>query len=276
MGDLLRAIREAEAEPEHPYFVCLDEMNLARVEHYFADILSVMETGRRSPDGRWITDTVVLSSGSDLLTPSDEGADRFPPLQSLPDNLVLFGTVNVDESTYPFSRKVLDRANTIEFNTVDFRLQPEAQVGAPLKLDDLQRLGESLCHRPYRKLPDVRAGHPAVNWNEPLIEINAILESEGLHFGYRVRDEILIYMAYAIDLIESLPRADASFDEATAFDFQIMQKILPRLSGPGEMLRDVVGQLVVYCEGRYLRSEKKLKSMLRRLDRTGFTQFWAG
>ncbi|MSS71665.1 MAG: hypothetical protein EXS64_09260 [Candidatus Latescibacteria bacterium] len=221
MGDLLRAIREAEARPDRPYFVCLDEMNLARVEHYFADILSVMETGRRFPDGKWSTDTISLSSGSCSLVPSEDETDPPPTRQSIPNNLVLFGTVNVDESTYPFSRKVLDRANTIEFNEIDFRLQTEAWNDSPLNLDHLQGLGEFLGYRPYRKLPDVREGHPAVRWNQALIEINDILEPEELHFGYRVRDEVLIYMAYAIDLIESLPASSTTFDEPSAFDFQI-------------------------------------------------------
>lgn len=279
VGPLLRAIQEAQARPERPYFVCLDEMNLARVEHYFADLLSLMETGRRFPDGRWATDAIILSSGSEPLLPSDGASDPIPPRQPIPDNLLLFGTVNVDESTYPFSKKVLDRANTIEFNAVDLRLHNDVsdiRDDPLLNLDDLQRLGEFLCYRPYRKLPDVREGHPAVRWNDALMEINAILEPEDLHFGYRVRDEILIYMAYAIDLIESLPPGSQTFDEATAFDFQIAQKILPRLSGPAETLRDVLTHLSEYCSGRYLRSERKLRQMLRRLERTGFSHFWAG
>lgn len=276
MGDLLRAIREAETQPERPYFVCLDEMNLARVEHYFSDILSVMETGRRLPDGRWSTDPITLSSGSDPLIPSDDGSDPTPPRQPIPDNLVFFGTINVDESTYPFSRKVLDRANTIEFSAVDFRLLDDIWSGPPLNLDDLQRLGEFFCHRPYRKLPDVREGHPSVRWNEALIEINAILEPEDLHFGYRVRDEILIYMAYAIDLIESIPPENRALDEPTAFDFQVLQKILPRLSGPGEILRDVLIPLAEYCSGRYPMSERKLRTMLKRIEKTGFSHFWVG
>jgi hypothetical protein len=227
-------------------------MNLARVEHYFADILSVMETGRRFPDGRWTTDPLTLSSGSDSLVPLEleDGSGPLPSRQPIPDNLIFFGTVNVDESTYPLSKKVLDRANTIDFSEIDLRLQPGTRDEPPLNLDPLQHLGEFLSYRPYRKLPDLREGHLAARWNQAIVEINQILEPEDLHFGYRVRDEILLYMAYAIDLIESFPPPRPGFDEPAAFDFQILQKILPRLSGPGEMLRGALESLASCCEGR--------------------------
>ena len=91
--------------PEDPYFVLLDEMNLARVEHYFSDILSVMES-RKWQDGKMVTST--------LLRDESENKEI-----KLPTNLYIIGTVNMDETTYPFSKKVLDRANTIEFNRVE-------------------------------------------------------------------------------------------------------------------------------------------------------------
>ena len=103
-GPLTEMIEHALDNPQLPHFVLLDEMNLARVEYYFSDLLSVMESRRR------VGDEIVSSN---LLDEKDTGrAIR------LPENLYIVGTVNMDETTQPFSKKVLDRANTIEFNEV--------------------------------------------------------------------------------------------------------------------------------------------------------------
>jgi 5-methylcytosine-specific restriction endonuclease McrBC GTP-binding regulatory subunit McrB len=101
--------------PELPYFICLDEMNLARVEYYFSDIVSLMETRRLNEDNEIITNTLLSEEqiGRDSVSISTYG-DVY-----IPQNLYIIGTVNMDETTFPFSKKVLDRANTIEFNKVD-------------------------------------------------------------------------------------------------------------------------------------------------------------
>src|SRR5699024_10911433 len=104
-GPLTKVIKKAEKNPELPFFVLLDEMNLARVEYYFSDILSVMES-RRWKDGK--------VTSSNLLSKETAGTNI-----KLSNNLYIIGTVNMDETTHPFSKKVLDRANTIEFNRVD-------------------------------------------------------------------------------------------------------------------------------------------------------------
>ena len=281
VGDLLSSILKAELEPERPFFVCLDEMNLARVEYYFADMLSLMETGRRGEAGRWIFDPLPLFSEPNLLHPSTDDNTKLPSRQVLPDNLFILGTVNVDESTVPFSRKVLDRANTVEFSAVDLHLPIESPLPFQVDLDELNRLGSALLFRPFRKLSDIRDNHPARKWNNPLIEINTLLAAYDLQFGYRVRDEILVYMAYAIDLLETFPHAlktslKPSFDENIAFDFQIIQKILPRISGPSELLDDLLQNFFIYCQGKYLKSECKIQYMIKKLHRTGDTSFWSG
>lgn len=104
-GAIIDFIKNASDDLEHPYFLCLDEMNLARVEYYLSDFLSVIET-RKWTDERIKTDIITL----------DKAADKEYPALSLPENLYVVGTVNMDETTFPFSKKVLDRANTIEFS----------------------------------------------------------------------------------------------------------------------------------------------------------------
>ena len=270
-GALLQAMREAQADPGRPYFACLDEMNLARVEHYFADFLSIMETARRTPDGAWTTDPIELARGRDSM-PADDLGD-IPMQLPIPPNFFVAGTVNMDETTYAFSPKVLDRANTVAFDRIDLALSdvdPDAQIDSTA----LHALGSSLIDRPYRQLEDIRQRSEVIAWNQPLEELNAILAEEDLHFGYRVRDEILIYMAYALDLIDGLPSHAHAFAPNDAFDYQILQKILPRLSGAGDELAELLNRLIAFCDPAYPRTMQKLQRVKRRLDRTGFVSFW--
>ena len=270
-GALLQAMREAQADPGRPYFACLDEMNLARVEHYFADFLSIMETARRTPDGAWTTDPIELARGRDSM-PADDLGD-IPRQLPIPPNFFVAGTVNMDETTYAFSPKVLDRANTVAFDRIDLALSdvdPDAQIDSTA----LRALGSALIDRPYRQLEDIRQRNEVIAWNQPLEELNAVLAEEDLHFGYRVRDEILIYMAYALDLIDGLPSHAPAFAVNDAFDYQILQKILPRLSGAGDELAELLDRLIAFCDPAYPRTTQKLQRVKRRLDRTGFVSFW--
>ena len=118
-GVLLKFFKAALSDHTKPYFLCLDEMNLARVEYYLSDLLSVMETRERHGN-------VILTSP--VITAADYGGDVEAAAKygeiTLPQNLYIIGTVNMDETTFPFSRKVLDRANTIEFSFVDLAATP--------------------------------------------------------------------------------------------------------------------------------------------------------
>jgi len=102
---LIKVLENADANPNRPYFVVLDEMNLARVEYYFSDFLSVIES-RKWKDGKIVTSPVIPESITNKHI-------------TIPSNVYIIGTVNMDETTHPLSKKVLDRANTIEFNTVN-------------------------------------------------------------------------------------------------------------------------------------------------------------
>jgi energy-coupling factor transporter ATP-binding protein EcfA2 len=270
-GALLQAMLAAQADPDRPYFVCLDEMNLARVEHYFADFLSILETARRVPDGGWTTDQVVLAQGREQV--EAEGLGEMVSQMSIPSNLFVVGTVNMDETTYAFSPKVLDRANTVAFDEVDLGVL-DSESDVQIDSGQLRDLGLALCDRPYRQLEDIRHRTDVMAWNASIEAINDILQEENLHFAYRIRDEMLRYMAYALDLIESLSPDAPSFTPQDAFDYQILQKILPRLTGTGDEATDVLDALIKFCEGDYVRSAQKLGRMKRRLERTGFVSFW--
>ncbi len=164
-------------------------MNLARVEYYLSDFLSVIET-RDWSDKSIKTDKLVPKV---CYSGNDEATKLYQDL-NLPENLYIIGTVNMDETTFPFSKKVLDRANTIEFSYVDFKLSDleENEDVEPVKVDngffraDFLRLKKD-CKNQWETVLKV---------NDKLTTINEIFKSGDAHFGYRMRDEIIFYMLY--------------------------------------------------------------------------------
>ncbi|NHM30663.1 MrcB family domain-containing protein [Neobacillus terrae] len=269
-GPLTKVIKNAIQNPRLPFFVLLDEMNLARVEHYFSDILSVMES-RKWDNGEMITSTLL----SKEITGEEEDL-------RLPSNVYVIGTVNMDETTHPFSKKVLDRANTIEFNRVElgnlsFLMELEEKCSISIAQG---KLASEFLH-----LKDVYNLHPELveKVTIELVEINKSLQQINAHVGYRVRDEICFYMAY------NQEGQLMSFEKA--FDHCILQKILPRISGSDNrvesLLKDLFKQFtkMEYVERQsdseynienalHPNSAAKVLEMLRRLQVDGFTSFW--
>ncbi|MBE6023513.1 MAG: hypothetical protein E7231_09800 [Cellulosilyticum sp.] len=273
MGKLIEVISRAQEDLDKPYIICLDEMNLARVEYYFSDFLSLIESRRWSEDGRIITDAFT---GQDV--------ERY----SIPENVYIVGTVNMDETTFQFSKKVLDRANTIELSEVDLNYDFEEEQQGELQVTSLHN--EALRSQ-YLLLKECGAykevAREIISW---LVEINEYLKPSGLQFAYRVRDEIVFYMLYNEEL--------GLMETEEAFDYQILQKILPRIGGTSERIRKLILNLLGYCLGApekivgmtwaseieavdhlieeaiYPRSARKLLEMLRRFEEDGFTSFW--
>jgi 5-methylcytosine-specific restriction enzyme B len=210
------------------WFVILDEMNLAHVEYYFADLLSVLESGR---DAEGWTREPLRTSYPDLL--EDDG----PPRElRLPPNLYIIGTVNMDETTHAFSPKVLDRAFTIELTEVDFRdYPPPATDDAAQNLDDGQRqalLGAFSRNGRFHRIDKAEFGsvlvaHPELR--QHLQSLNTELQRDRFHFGYRVFDEIAQYLAVN-DETGVMP-----FREA--FDQAVFMKVMPKFSGSRARLR---------------------------------------
>jgi len=230
--NFLRFILKAHQDLAVPYFVLLDEMNLAKVEYYFADFLSVLESGR--DDGGFTKEAIRFQY--------PEGIDGPPRAFHLPPNLYFIGTVNVDETTYMFSPKVLDRAFTLELGTVNLEDYPGEQ-GEPLSEEVLEQLRAHL-------LPDfTRQGRFAVVdktrvskfaathdiYRQHLSTLNVLLRSHDLHFGYRVFDEIMMFLANA----EGSPVFDGFGPGGldAAFDAAVLMKVLPKFHGTRGKLR---------------------------------------
>ncbi|USG67338.1 DUF3578 domain-containing protein [Brevibacillus ruminantium] len=288
-GPLTEVLVEASNpdNEDNVYFICLDEMNLARVEHYFSDILSLMETQERKDD-RIVTNPLISTNqlGED---------DRvFYEGLFIPSNVVLIGTVNMDETTHPFSKKVLDRGNTIEFNYIQLDNFPDAEE--IYESDSERGVPASFLSSEYITLQEAYKDYSNLikESTEKLIKINLVLENIHAHIGFRVRDAICFYMVYN-ERFHLMTK-----DEA--FDFQLLQKILPRIQGSNlsvkrtlmELLKITLGdpRLQVdelmgdaallyeldlqkeYPNAPYKQSSRKLLYMLRRLEEDGFTSFW--
>lgn len=219
-GIIISIAKRAIDNPEVPYFVCLDEMNLARVEYYFSDILSVMETRK------FVNNHIVSSYMLDnVIFGDDNKAREVYGKVYFPENLYIIGTVNMDETTFPFSKKVLDRANVIEFNSVNLSysfddFEEELQINT---------LDNSIYHNNFLKSDFLKISECreykdiALKTIDELIKINNILERYNAHFGYRVRDEIVFYVIYAVK--ENLMEFEEAMDNA------VFSKILPKMGG---------------------------------------------
>jgi MoxR-like ATPase len=282
-GPLTEVLLEA-SKPENknkPFFVCLDEMNLARVEHYFSDLLSVLETQE------WRADRIMttpLIHEANLTT--EEDRKRYGNLY-FPDNVYLIGTVNMDETTHTFSKKVLDRANTIEFNYIRLDQYPDVEEEG----DDstLPSLTNDFLRTEYLQLIDIYPDKKVIieQTTSELVKINQILEQIHSQVGFRIRDVVCFYLIYN-ERFQLL-------DRNVAFDLQLSQKILPRIQGSNSSVRRVLLQLMEIALGKslpvnelmedasaikveettkYPQSARKLAFMLRRLEEDGFTSYW--
>ena len=269
-GPICDAFDRAVAEPTKPVLLCLDEMNLARVEYYLSDFLSVIESRERTDDGKVLTDPIAQYK------------------EGIPENLYIIGTVNMDETTFPFSKKVLDRANTIEFSYVDLLPGFDALAADAEPL----HLSNDFLRTQYLVLATDCGNEKAfvVEVCDELQKVNAILRNANAHVGYRVRDEIVFYML-------NNKNAENLLTYEQAFDNEIMQKILPRIQGSQTAIKNLLVELFKYCMGnysgldtesgnagkqmqamadsaKYPESAKKIGYMMTRYEEDGFTSYW--
>jgi hypothetical protein len=242
---LQRAIRSFRDQDGLAWFVILDEMNLARVEYYFADLLSVLESGR---DANGLTREPLR-----LYYPDDAEGDLPSREIQLPPNLYIVGTVNVDETTHAFSPKVLDRAFTLELTDVSFSDYPPISVdrtAAALSEVDQRRLLKDFTRQGLfaqidkTAVAEAIATHPELR--DRLANLNALLHPYQLHFGYRVFDEIATYVAAAeahrlYYHTETVAGIDAAFDAA------VLMKVLPKFHGSRGKLENPLKKVLAWC-----------------------------
>lgn len=319
-------IVKAWQHPEVPFFLCLDEMNLAPVEEYFAEFLSAIES-RSFEGGEYLTDPIIKpfnSFGEDVakkmvntLFPNFTAGDTESAITkvikhfrtrglTLPKNLIVIGTVNMDETTFSFSRKVLDRAMSVEMNEVNYDSfltdttddDLKAIVKAFEENDDAD-LNALLVdrHIEAREIID-DLGDDARFTIDYLKRINALLEGTPFKLGYRAANEALIYLQASQEFGQT--------DRISALDNFTLMKVLSRVEGDETKLKITdseadkeriakaevnvdeakqYGDLNILTALRHiitnqlgeqdkLHSVKKIDSMLSQLKRDHFVSFW--
>lgn len=289
----------------HPYWLCLDEMNLAPVEQYFADYLSVLES-RKFLDGKYSCDSLIDKSCLEIDgVQSDLGLDKEPALFGfflkygipLPPNLIVAGTVNMDETTHGFSRKVIDRAISIDFGEF-FPNDYSKFFGGQAKPKTLTYGTKTKVEKDSLKCKADIDGSKSIDF---LDSINNVLRDTPFELAYRALNEILLFVAtFSPDTDEKL--------QAVWDDF-LMTKVLPRIDGDEDKLRvfkddeqsglldeleEVLSQklnliwgdekkridlLQNEADGSEIndvlcRSRKKIRWMRNRLDVNTFTSYW--
>jgi hypothetical protein len=204
-----------------PFFVILDEMNLARVEYYFAEFLSSLESG----------EPVRLHAGE---VPD---AQHIPSSLTIPSNVFFTGTVNVDETTSMLSPKVLDRAYVLQLNTVDLANYGQGVDEEGARLDPTLRVQRAPRQEDWQWLRQVERG----TVTQAIIELNAVFATERRPFGYRVANELARLVRLAQD------HSDWSTWEA--LDRAIVGKVLPKLQGTQGELHALLQALFAFAVG---------------------------
>jgi hypothetical protein len=236
MTQLLRFMLRAADNPSIPFFLILDEMNLSRVEHYFSDFLSCIESRTALADGSVEQEGINLHASSDSLETEDSEFDEISSTIEIPLNFYVTGTVNIDDTTHMFSPKVLDRANVIEFNDVYLGEEP---INTGFKLSSFPNFTT------YSK-PELSAFDSLSDNSKDIIKaILGILRPYNLHFAYRTISEISRF----IELSKSCVSDGGTEVEKAALDIQVLQKVLPKFHGNYAKLNDAILDLIHYLSG---------------------------
>ena len=310
--DFVKFVLKAHAYPKTPFFVCLDEMNLAPVEHYFAEFLSACESIRKSDvTGEWTSDPIVaatdfdnnvLNLGGDVLFESSDTALDAELKKTkariekeglfIPRNLFVVGTVNMDDSTGGFSRKVLDRAMTIVMNEVHFEDLQKDDKDLTLSDDNLFKADEI---KKFIERKDFDKGMLGDDFRAQLEDIRQKLEKTPFALAYRFARETCMYKnalkeildaAAVVKMSDGSPKQnpDGSAIDADracgdiALDHMILMKLLPRLTGTTEQRKQVIDDINAFLD--LLIKEKRvsketLKDMVDRAGGNGgYLSFW--
>lgn len=335
----VRFLVKAMQHPTVPFFVCLDEMNLAPVEQYFAEYLSELESRKRSAsdphkvvtgalvDKRYFETIYEVKDGEKVvindkptdrdwyeylcLPKTDTGRTDTPTTGeesdtsdlrtkglTLPDNVIVIGTVNMDDTTHQFSRKVIDRAFTIEMNggrmqdifggQSQLEYQPDDKVAdmgtfgaryvtadeAVAKCRRIMSDADCLAFVTGRRDDDTEVEDSLPGW---LTKVNDALEGTPFQVSYRVMNELVIYLAVLLD-DDGDKNTDYKELANQALNDVVLMKVLPRIEGDSELFATKVpGRTKLHQLQDALpdgTARKKLQEMIDRLESSEYTRFW--
>lgn len=258
---VLQLLMRANKDPDKPYFLILDEMNLSVVERYFADFLSAMESGE--PIKLW-----------------DNEKGNVPKEIELPKNVFIIGTINVDETTYMFSPKVLDRANVIEFKIAPDEMEQYLNETKDIHLENAYSacadMAADFVNKAKSQIQIDNADEKPV-----LLSFFTELKKVNAEFGYRTVNEISRYLHFADE--------KDGLEKEKAIDTAILQKLLPKLHGSAKKLKKVLEPMWQLCQKngiskeidaefnatdfKYPESAEKIQRMYKAVVDNGFTSF---
>lgn len=272
---VLQLLIEANRNSEKPYFLILDEMNMSYVERYFADFLSAMESQEAIP--LWKKDKQAIGD-------KDVKWDDIPEKIKLPSNLFIIGTINVDETTYMFSPKVLDRANVIEFKIsvkemADFLNDMKEVHGDEIKGKAAKMAADFVKKANIKKLAENKEAVKTLN------SFFGQLKNVNAEFGYRSATEIFRFICQA----QANDDTDTKMEIEEILDVAVVQKLLPKLHGSRKKLDPVLKQLWRLCfettntelpiscenvaQAKFKESADKIWRMYESAIANGFTSF---
>ena len=304
----VKFLYKAMKYPDVPFFICLDEMNLAPVEQYFAEFLSILESRKLLEDGETIlTESLInadifnkypnlanelsgkstqekplKNSGYMVTSPAEDYIpmeDEYKELQEnglrIPQNVLVIGTVNMDETTHQFSRKVIDRAMTIEMNEVKFDTFFESS-------NELGYTNEPLDKEYFlpkytsavKALESIPEDADYIKENVPTLleQLNETLDGTPFKVAYRVQNELVLFF---VSLRQEADNKELSTEELLnkAMDGILMMKVLPRIEGDKDLLEECLKKLAEFAKD-YPESSLKINEMQDRLNKLQFTSFW--
>ena len=302
-------VKAMQYEDKAPFFVCMDEMNLAPVEQYFAEFLSVLES-RKLIDGKITSEPLIKadifkkyesSLKEELFNLPKENAKTYDGSITsdtaglygdfnniyerlkaeglrIPSNLIVVGTVNMDETTHQFSRKVIDRAMTIEMNIEDAEtpFKDFFEGGDTLHYYDNPQPRELFLPTVVQaadalaQLSEEDAEYLKANVPQLLFGLNTALNGTPFKIAYRVQNELVLYF---YSLRQEKLDADAETLLASAMDSILMMKVLPRIEGDEDLLEKPLKALAEFTAD-YPQASKKIAEMQERLPQAHFTSFW--
>ncbi len=270
---LLRAAREerdaaAAGVAPAPYFVVLDEMNIARIEHYFSDFLSALESRRVDEDGSIRQEPLNLhGADASRITWMDHlGIEYEIPQQlAIPTNVVFTGTLNLDETTMGMSPKVVDRASTIGFSAVDYAgyLSGNAAEHARDPLELPVAPTQQADYLGTLRLSSSADAHVVAEHLDPFVKLNELLVAHDQHYGYRVLNDVALFVREVQEQIGDDPHTLHA-----AVDACVLQKVLPKFFTWQHDRGGLLAMLLAYCidgevanNGRGLDVEELLASV---------------
>lgn len=282
--DLLRFIVKACRYPHIPFFVCLDEMNLARIEHYFSDFLSILETAR------WEGNVMVYDafiSSHNVFVYSQEDPKFWAKLEIesdarlqayflergivMPANLTVIGTINMDETTHSISQRVLDRTMVIEKQGIDI----EQGLTTPAETWEYPDTYEAATTLTTGRLSETETYNDSIRTGalvlRELKRLHDILKDSPFALSYRVREDVLLYCAYNETLAAGGPMPENWLN--TCLDEVICMKILTRIAGDDIKCAEIIERLQAATR-QYPACQQKLLKIQRQLRKTGLTSFW--